>query len=166
MSKKSFIDHHFSMNTFQKYKDIPLFEVPDHYFENMQRNVMRSIAKECKRKTAIKKWVSVASVAASFALIVMFSIYLIVNRNPNEHFYVFEEIAPSKDLTQTLDSNHLAEATEIVVNEFLEVQPETLFLKAPLVETIVYRVVDFYVDDYETDNFYEVMYDLEFDYDY
>jgi len=159
MSKNSFNTHRLSMDILQKNKDKPLFEIPDHYFEKMQYDVMQSIVKENKRKAVIKKWISVVSVAASFALIVMLSIYLIVNRNTDEHFYVFEEIAPLEDTILTLKSNHLAENIEIFGNEFVETN------ETP-VETIVYLVVDFYVDDYETDKFYEVMYDLEFDYDY
>jgi len=170
MSKGNFNDNHFSMDTLQKHKDKPLFEVPEHYFEQLQCDVIHKVTKEKGREKTTKKWISAISVAASFVLIVMFSTYLVINRNPNEHFYVFEEITESENTTSMLDSNHLAEATEVVANELSEVQSKTEILSSKTSsvskETIVYRAVDFYIDDYETDRFYEVMYDLDFYYDY
>ncbi|MCL2434986.1 MAG: hypothetical protein FWD09_02460 [Lentimicrobiaceae bacterium] len=149
------------MDTLEKNKDKPLFEVPEHYFEQLQHNVMQHVAKEERRQKWQKKWISAAAVAASLAVIVTLSVYLITNSNPNDHFYVHEEIAQPEDSILTLDTNHLAENTEIIVNEFIETN-ETPVAK----ETIVYRAVDFYVDDYEIDSFCEVMYDLECYFDY
>ena len=169
MSKNRFNDSHFSMDTLQKYKDKSLFEVPEQYFEQLQLDVMQRVAKEEKRKKATKKWISAMSVAASIALIVMFSYFLFVNRDFDEHFYVYQEVIASEDTILTLDSNHLAEASEIIVTEIIEVKEKTKTLSsptAPVVETIVYRAVDFYVSDYELDNFYDTMYELEFFYDY
>ena len=149
------------MDTLEKNKDKPLFEVPEHYFEQLQHNVMQRVAREEKRQKLQKKWISAISVAASLAIIVALSVYLITNSNPNDHFYVHEEIAQPEDTILTLDTNYLAESTEIVVNEFMETN------EAPAAkETIVYRAVDFYVDDYEIDSFCEVMYDLECYFDY
>ncbi|MCL2290492.1 MAG: hypothetical protein FWC34_07305 [Bacteroidetes bacterium] len=158
------------MNTLENNKNKPLFDVPEHYFEQLQHNVMQRAMKEEKQQKKSKKWISATSAAASIAIIVVLSVYLIVNRDPNEHFYVLEGVIQSEDTLITLDSNCLAEVREVTVKELTEVkrEPETLSSKAPLVakETIVYRAVDFYVDDYEVYNFCEVMYDLECFYDY
>jgi len=156
------------MDTLQKNKDKPLFEVPEHYFEQLQHNVMQHVAKEEKRLKLQKKWISVASVAASLAIIVTLSAYLIINRNTNDHFYVHEEIAQPENTILILDSNHLAEAGEIAFKELREITGETEIPATPKtsVETIVYRAMDFYVDDYEIDSFCETMYDLECYYDY
>jgi len=159
------------MDTLQQYKDKPLYEVPDHFFEQLQHDIMQRVITEEKQQKTFKKWISVASVAASIALIVALSVFLFVNRSDNEHFYVHEEIAQPEDSIISLDVNHLAEVTEIMDN-VIEIEPtilEPVAPKAPSVaekETIVYRAVDYYVDDYETDNFCETMYDLECYYDY
>jgi len=168
MSKSSFNDSYFSMNTLENNKEKPLFEVPEHYFEKMQHIVIQRIKQEEKRRKTSKKWLSAISAAASIAIIVVLSAYLIVNRNPNEHFYVHEEIVHPEDTIITLDSNHLAEIGEVMVNELTEAkgETETLATNKTSVETIVYRAVDFYVDDYDIYNFCEVMYDLECFYDY
>ena len=155
------------MNTLENNKTKPLFEVPDHYFEQMQHDVMQKVMQEEKRRKTSKTWISAISAAASIAIIVLLSVYLIINRNTEEHFYVYEEIIPTDDTLITLESNHLAE----VINELTEEISEPLSLQAPLVainnkETIVFRAMDFYVDDYEIDSFCEVMYDLECYYDY
>ena len=155
------------MNTLENNKTKPLFEVPDHYFEQMQHDVMQKVMQEEKRRKTSKTWISAISAAASIAIIVLLSVYLIINRNTEEHFYVYEEIIPTDDTIIALESNHLAE----VINELTEEISEPLSLQAPLVainnkETIVFRAMDFYVDDYEIDSFCEVMYDLECYYDY
>jgi len=155
------------MNTLENNKTKPLFEVPDHYFEQMQHDVMQKVMQEEKRRKTSKTWISAISAAASIAIIVLLSVYLVINRNTEEHFYVYEEIIPTDDTLITLESNHLAE----VINELTEEISEPLSLQAPLVainnkETIVFRAMDFYVDDYEIDSFCEVMYDLECYYDY
>ena len=163
MSKSSFNDPPFSMNTLENNKSKPLFEVPEHYFEKLQHDVMQRISQEEKRQKLSKKWISAVSAAASIAIIVALSVYLIVNRNSNEHFYVHEETIQSEDTVTTLDSNHLAETKEVNVTE----THETLSSHVPAGnETIVYRAVDFYVDDYEVYNFCETMYELECFYDY
>jgi Ca2+/H+ antiporter len=146
-----------------------LFEVPEQYFEQLQFDVMQHVAKEEKRKKATKKWISAMSAAASIALIVVFSYFLFVNRNLDDHFYVYQEVTVQEDTILTLDSNHLAEASEIMVTEVIEVKEKSEILSSPavpVVETIVYRAVDFYISDYELDNFYDMMYELEFFYDY
>ena len=159
------------MDTLQQYKDKPLYEVPDHFFEQFQHNVMQRVAKETKRQKIRKQWISAISIAASFTIILALSYFIFLNKNTDEHFYVHEEIALPEDSIISLDVSYLVEANELIDNiiedsTFLE----PLSPKAPLVaaekETIVYRAVDYYVDDYETDNFYETMYDLECYYDY
>jgi len=84
------------------------------------------------------------------------------------NIYVHEEIALPEDSIISLDVNHLAEVNEPFINlsEDIDVINEPLHKNETSVETIVYRAVDYYVDDYETDNFYETMYDLECYYDY
>jgi len=157
------------MDTLQKYKNTPLFEVPEHYFEQLQYDVMQRVKKEVKQQNSKKQWISAVSVAASFAIIITLSFFLFVNRNTNEHFYVHEEITNPEDSNFTSDSNQLAEITEHpIVTPTESVAPQKpLFSKAPLVaETIVYRAVDYYLDDFTTDSFCEVMYDLECYYDY
>jgi hypothetical protein len=153
------------MDTLQNHKNKPLFEVPEHYFEQLQHDVMQRVAKEEKRIKTSKKWISAVSVAASLALIVLLSYFLFVNRNFEEHFYAFEEITYPEGTITTLDSNHL---TETGVKESNEVNraTETLTTNKTSVETIVYRAVDFYVDDYETYDFCEVMFELECYFDY
>ena len=157
------------MDTLQKYKNKPLFEVPEHYFEQLQYNVMQRVKKEVKSQNSKKQWISAISVAASFAIIITLSFFLFVNRNTNEHFYVHEEIINSEDSILASNSNLLAEVTEhaIVIPTELIAPQKPLSSNAPLVaETIVYRAVDFYLDDFTTDSFCEMMYDLECYYDY
>ena len=167
MSKSRFNDSYLSMNTLENNKKKPLFEVPDHYFEQMQHDVMQKVMKEGKRQKTYKKWFSAISAAASIAIIVVLSVYIFTNRNTEEHFYVYEETTHPEDTLIPLNSNHLAE----VVNELTEEIPKILSSQTPLIaannnETIVYRAVDFYVDVYDIYNFCEVMYDLECYYDY
>jgi hypothetical protein len=160
------------MDTLQKYKEIPLFEVPEHYFESFQHDVIQRIIKEEKRRNTTKRWISAVSIAASIAIIFMLSFYIFLNRNSNEPFYVHQEINQPEDSILTLDSNHFAEATELANDIPLESveSPKPLSPKAPLVaaekETIVYRAVDYYLDDYTADSFFETMYELECYYDY
>ena len=169
MSKRSSNNSQFSMDTLQKYKDKPLFEVPEHYFEQLQYDVMQRVKKEEKQRKFKKQWISAVSVAASFAIIVTLSFYVFVNKDTNEHFYVHEEVFTPENLILSSDSNQLAEVTEhtILIPVESAEMPKPLSSKTPLVaETIVYRAVDFYLDDFTTDSFCEVMYDLECFYDY
>jgi hypothetical protein len=159
------------MDTLNKYKDKPLYEVPEHFFEQFQQDVIQRVAKEEKRQKTRKQWLSAVSVAASFTLIMALSYYIFLNRNTEQHFYVHEDTQLPEDSIISLESNHLAEATELITIDTAEqlTLEEPLSPKAPSVaekETIVYRAVDFYVDDYATDNFYETMYELECYYDY
>jgi len=160
------------MDTLQPYKDKPLFEVPEHYFEQLQQDVMQRVKKETKSQKIKKQWFSAISVAASIALILALSYFIFLNRDSEPHFYVHEEILPSEDSIISLDSNSIAEAIEMIAtNDTAEqiITSKPLFSKAPLVpvnETIVYRAVDYYVDDFLTENFYETMYDLESYFDY
>ena len=159
------------MDTLQKYKDKPLYEVPDHFYEQFQHDVIQRVANESKRQKMRKQWISVISAAASVTIVFVLSYFIFLNKDTDEHFYVHEELALPEDSMISLDSNHLAEATKIV-DSAIEEAPifiEPLSPKAPLVaekETIVYRAVDYYVDDFETDNFCETMYELECYYDY
>jgi hypothetical protein len=166
MSKKSFKIKHLSMDILQSNKNKPLYEVPDHYFEQLQHNVMQRVAVEEKRRGFYKKWISAVSIAASITLIFILSYFIFVNRNLDEHFYVFEELIQQDDTVNSKNINQLAEniETSINLNEPLEKLSPNTSLEPD--ETIVYRAVDFYVDDYETNNFCEVMYDLECYYDY
>ena len=155
------------MNTLQNHKNKPLFEVPEHYFEQLQYDVMQHVTKKENKQKRTQKWISAVSVAASLTLIFMLSYFLFVNRNFDEHFYVHQENVPQEDTVVPQNSKNLAETIEgSTVNTE---NSETLSPQALLVaekETIVYRAVDFYVDDYETYNFCEVMYDLECYFDY
>ena len=157
------------MNTLQKYKDTPLYDVPEHYFEQLQNDVIQRVNKEKIFRKNAKKWISAVSVAASIAIILTLSFYIFVNEDTNKHFYAQEDIPLNEETILTIDSNQLAEAEEIIIEnnaETLEI-PKPLSPKAPLVaETIVYRAVDYYLDDYTIDSFCEVMYDLECYYDY
>ncbi|MCL1850046.1 MAG: hypothetical protein FWF70_01355 [Bacteroidetes bacterium] len=159
------------MDTLQKYKEKPLYEVPEHFFEQFQHEVMQRIEKEEKQHKTRKQWISAISVAASIAIIVALSCFIFLNRNTEEHFYVHEEIQLPEDSIITLDANHLAEAPELIHNNTTEqiIPEKSLSPKVPLVaenETIVYRAVDYYVDDVETENFYDTMYELECYYEY
>jgi hypothetical protein len=159
------------MDTLQKYKEKPLYEVPEHFFEQFQHDVMQRVADEEKRQKTFRRWISAAGVAASFALIFTLSYFIFVNRNANEPFYVHENMAHPEDSILNFDSNSLADAKINIVEEPIESieTQETVFTKDPPAdakESIVYRAVDFYLDDYETNNFCEAMYDLECYYDY
>ena len=157
------------MSTLQKYKDIPLYDVPEHYFEQLQYDVMQHVKKEEIKQKNTKKWFSAVSVAASFTIIVTLSFFIFVKRDNKEHFYVHEDIPQPEETVLSLESNQLAEAKEIIVENNTEAEqtPKPLSTKVPLVaETIVYRAVDYYLDDYTIDSFCEVMYDLECFYDY
>jgi flagellar basal body-associated protein FliL len=146
-----------------------LYEVPEHFFEQFQHDVMQRVTKEEKRRKTQKQWISTISVAASIALIMALSYFIFLNKDTNNHFYVHEELPHLEDSIISLDSNHLAEATERIENVPAEV---IIPAKDPVVknetpaETIVYRAVDYYVDDYATENFYDTMYELECYYDY
>jgi len=158
------------MDTLQKYKNKPLYEVPDSYFEQLQQDVMQRIKIEKKQKITTKKWISAISVAASIAIIITLTIYVFDNRNANEHFYVLDEIHAQQDSILTIENNQLAEAQEFTLE--IPVVPNALLnpatSKSPEIttETIVYRAVDFYLDDYTVDSFCEIMYELECFYDY
>jgi len=160
------------MDTLHQYKEKPLYEVPDHYFEQLQHDVMLRVKKEIKQQISFKKWTSAISAAASIVLIIALSCFIFINKNTNTNFYVHEDIPLHENSIITLDSNHLAEATELnITNDTAEqtITSEPLSPKVPLVavnETIVYLAVDFYVDDFVTDNFYDTMYELESYYDY
>jgi hypothetical protein len=157
------------MDTLKKYKDKPLYEVPEHFFDQFQHDVMQRVTGVEKQQKTFRKWISAASVAASFAIIVALSVFLFLNRDTHEHFYVYEDITPTEDSILDFDSNPLADA-KINIEESIEpVEVETIFSKEippDAKESIVYRAVDFYLDDYETNNFCEAMYDLECYYDY
>jgi len=153
------------MDTLHKYKDKPLYEVPEHFFEQFQHEVMQRVT----RKKIQKQWFSTISVAASIALIFALSYFIFLNKNTNEHFYVHEDMPLPEDSIISFNTNHLAEVTEPIItpHEETPTNPEPLSTKAPLVaETIVYRAVDFYVDDFETDIFFDLIYELECYYDY
>ncbi|MCL2247467.1 MAG: hypothetical protein FWC10_10250 [Lentimicrobiaceae bacterium] len=165
------------MDTLQKYREKPLYEVPEHYFEQLQYDVMQRVKKEEKQRLTFRRWTSAISAAASVVLIVALSCFIFLNKDVNEHFYVHEELPQLEDSTISLDANHLAEVTEHISKDTAEsVAPESsqpptqpLSPKAPLVadkETIVYLAVDCYVDDFETENFYNTMDELDCYYDY
>jgi hypothetical protein len=157
------------MDTLEKYKDKPLFEVPENYFEKFQYDVLQLVMKEEKRQNTHKQWIAAVSIAASVAIILMLSFFLFLNRNTNEPFYVHQEVIQDEKSILTLDSIHFAEAIDLEIEEPVESAetPKTLYPKVPLVaETIVYRAVDYYLDDYTADSFFDTMYDLECYYDY
>jgi len=159
------------MDRLHKYKNQPLYDVPEHYFEQFQFDVMQRVKMEKSELKNSKKWISLVGVAASIVIIIGLSIFLFLNRDANEHFYVHEDVIQSDNSIQTLDSNCLAEAMELAENSSVaSIETTDNFIaNAPLAaqkETIVYRAVDYYLDDYTTDNFCEVMYDLECFYDY
>jgi hypothetical protein len=173
MSKISSKNNHHIMDTLKKYKEKPLYEVPEHYFDRLQHDIMQLVSKEAKRRKTTKKWISAAGMAASMSLIFMLSYFIFINKNTDEAFYVHEEIVQPEDSILSLDSNHFAEATDITTIAHIDNarKQETAPLAAnhtalPSNETIVYRAVDFYLDDYEISSFCEVMYDLECYYDY
>jgi len=160
------------MDTLHQYKENPLYEVPEHYFDQLQHEVMQRVNKEIKQQLSFKKWTSVISAAASIVLIIALSCFILLNKNTNTNFYVHEDIPPFEDSIITLDYNYLADATELTTPTDTPdpiITSDPLFPKNPLVaanETIVYLAVDFYVDDVVTDNFFDTMYELESYYDY
>jgi hypothetical protein len=160
------------MDTFQKYKEKPLYVVPDHFFEQFQHDVMQRVAKEEKRAKTNKQWFSAISIAASIAIILALSYFIFLNSNTAQHFYVHHEVALPEDSIISLESNHFAEVSEHfeIVEESISILPNPSSPKVPIVaaenETIAYRAADYYVDDFETDNFYETIYELECYYDY
>ena len=161
------------MDTLQKYKEKPLYEVPDSFFQQFQHEVMQRVKMEEKERTgSYKKWISAASIAASVVMISMLSYFLIENRNLNEPFYVHEDIVKPETPISTFDSTHFAETKIIIPDKPIESVEKTpsvapIETNVTLVkETIVYRAVDYYIDDYETNQFCETMYDLECYYDY
>jgi hypothetical protein len=169
MSINSSKNNRFTMDRLQKYKNKPLYEVPEHYFEQLQHEVMQRVNKEVIRQKNTKRWISVASIAASFTIILTLSYFIFVNRDTNEHFYVHEDIFQPENTILTSDSNYLAESKELVLekNIITEEIPKLISPNVPFVaETIVYRAVDYYLDDYDISNFCEVMCDLECFYDY
>jgi len=160
------------MDTLKKYKDKPLYEVPENFFEKFQQDVMQRVTWEEKRRKIQKKWISAVSIAASFALIIALSYFIFLNRDTNNHFYVHEKLPLPEDSIILLETNQLADATEVIImdtGEIIATKESVSYQtsKTPVVEeTIVYRAVDYYIDDIETENFYETMYDLECYYDY
>jgi len=159
------------MNTLQKHKNKSLYEVPDSYFEQLQQDVIQRITIEKKQQITTKKWIPAVSVAASIAIMVALSFYLFVNQDINEHFYVHEEITQPEDSILSFETNPLAEAQEMTVEipvETAAVPQKPAPSKSPELptETIVYRAVDYYLDDFTTDSFCEIMYELECYYDY
>jgi len=158
------------MDTLPKYKNKSLFEVPDSYFEKLQHDVMQRITIEKKQKTTTKKWISAVSVAASIAIIITLTFFVFDNRDSNEHFYVHEEINLPEDSILTLETNQLVEIQELPVKIPVEsASPQNPALSKspePASETIVYRAVDYYLDDFTVDSFCEIMYELECFYDY
>jgi len=158
------------MDTLQKYKNHALFEVPEQYFEQFQQEVMQRVKQEKQQKITIKKWFSVVSVAASISIIIVLSFYVFVNKDTSEHFYVHEEIIHPGDSILSFETNQLAEAQEMTVEIPVEaaVPQKITSSKSPELtgETIVYRAVDYYLDDFTVDSFCEIMYDLECYYDY
>jgi ABC-type phosphate transport system auxiliary subunit len=163
-------------NTLHKYKDKPFYEVPEDFFEQFQQDVMQRVAHEAKRQKKQRQWISVVSVAASIALIMVLSYFIFLNKDGEQHFYVHEDLLQSENLTTTLDTNCLAEATEHIhtntaaINPTQEIAPSPKSLphktQAVETETIAYRAVDYYVDDVQTEAYYETMYELECYYDY
>jgi len=155
------------MDILQEYKGKPLYEVPENYFEQFSNDIINRVNKE-KQLKKTKKWISVISVAASLTGIVFLSNFIFVNQNTDEHFYV-QANTPSDKSTLLQDSDYV-----IKNDDKSDLKEDVSNIKEPIEinqssvnkETIVYRAVDFYVDDYETNNFCEVMYELECDYDY
>ena len=171
MSISSLNNNRISMNTLQKYREKPLYEVPEQYFEQLQHDVMQRVVRKENQQKTIRKWISGISVAASITLIFILSYFIFENRKTDDHFYAHEETKIHEDSILTSFSCHLSENMEISDNdsiELIEKKETTLPQKkyAAQSETIAYRAVDFYVDDFETNNFCEVMYDLECYYDY
>jgi len=171
------------MNILQKNKEKPLYEVPEQFFEQLQKNIMKRVLKEKSKEKSFKQWLSVASVAASVVLIFLLSYFLFVNRNPNELFYVHENISLQEESMLSNEVVHLAEVKEINTyekkNDFelknTNNKPKPLVSIPPIEypispaqfsETIVYRAVDYYLDDYEVIRFCDVMYDLDCYYEY
>jgi hypothetical protein len=156
------------MDNLHKYKEKPLYDVPEIFFEQFQSAVMQRIAKEEKRQRTQKKWISTISIAASLAVIVVLSCFIFLNQNANNHFYVHKEIITHEDSSISLAHNYLAKVTEVIENAHKEipVTPETVVKNETPTETIVYRAIDYYVDDVEMETFFDAVYELECYYDY
>jgi len=158
------------MDTLNKYKDKSLYEVPDHFFEKFQHDVMQCVRMEEKQQKRYKQWLSSISVAASIAIIIALSYFIFLNRNPIELFYAHEDMLLQEDSASSLYPNHLAEANERIDTAtekiFYTEEPKTGIKEQLVVETIAYLAVDFYLDDFETENFYDTMYELECYYNY
>jgi hypothetical protein len=153
------------MDILQKYREEPLFDVPEHYFERLQYDVMQRVNKIQKQRYRAKAWISAVSIAASISLIIVLSVYLFVNRSAIDPFYAQEETF----LIEDTYSLNLADAIDIPVVK----TTETISTTRPLSynanskpETIAYVAVDYYLDETAIDNFYKIMYDLECYYDY
>ena len=163
-------------NTLHKYKDKPIYEVPEDFFEQFQHDVMQRVAHEAKRQKKQRQWISAVSAAASVAIIMELSYFIFLNKDGEQHFYVHEDLPQSENLTTALDTSSLAEASELIhtntaaINPTQEIAPKTKSIPQtnPTVETetIAYRAVDYYVDDVQTETYYETMYELECYYDY
>ena len=164
------------MNTLQNHKEKPLFEVPEHFFEQFQNDVMQKVKREEKELKIRRKWISAISIAASFTIIFMLSYFLFINRNTEEHFYVYQVITQPEEDVLTLDSNFLADVNDSpITSPMIDTDTSYPILsnnktstnnQTVAAETIVYNAVDFYVDDYQIDNFCDVMCELECYYDY
>ena len=166
------------MNILQNHKDKPLFEVPEHFFEQFQSDVMQKVLKEERELKVRRRWISAISIAASFTIIFMLSYFLFINRNTEEHFYVYQEITQPEEDILALDSNFLAEVNDnnSITSPIIDTDTSSPIHsnnktsstnnQAVAAETIVYNAVDFYVDDYQIDNFCDVMCELECYYDY
>jgi len=154
------------MDTLQKHKNEPLFDVPEHYFNELQYDVMQRIAKEGKRRSFYRKWMASVSIAASFALIFLLSYFIFVNRSFENNFYAFEEINPQENTPFLEEANYFVETIENIVEIPCENTAKTKTQPQTTTETIFYSAVEFYVDDYTTSNFCEVMFDLECYFDY
>ena len=174
MSKSNLINKHNLMDTLQKYKEKPLYEVPDSFFQQFEREVIQRVKMEEKeRASSYRKWISAASIAASVVMIGLLSYFLIENRNPNEPFYVHEEMVKPETPVSNFDSTYVAETKIVIPDKPVDsvektplVAPVETTASNPTKETIVYRAVDYYIDDYETIQFCETIYDLECYYDY
>ena len=166
------------MNSLQNHKDKPLFEVPEHFFEQFQNDVMQKVMQEERKQKSSRKWISAMSIAASFTIIFMLSYFLFINRNTDEHFYVYQEITQPKEEILTTDSNFLAEFYDnnSITSPIIDTDTSSPIHsnnktsstnnQSVSAETIVYNAVDFYVDDYQIDNFCDVMCELDCYYDY
>jgi hypothetical protein len=156
------------MDTLNKYKNKPLYEVPEHFFEKFQHEIMQRVTKERKQRKKYKQLVYAISVAASIALIIALSYFIFLNRDTNNHFYAHKELSPIEDSITSLDFNHLTEVVELDDSIPLKeiIHNKSIAINETSAETIAYRAVDYYVDDYETETFFDTLYELECYYDY